>query len=480
MRGQTRRAVENRLALTLPAHGLTPADCAARTGLPADVFQAFVDDPTRVPDPELMQWLYVAGALPPWSLVAPVAELPDLFTLSGHPRPDGGRFTVAVVGGGNLGHVFVARLAARGDVEVRWLVSSEARAATLAQGMAPHGGVRLQDPDGEVTVGRPAHLTADPGVAIPGAQVVLLCLPTSHEAAAVARVAPHLDAGAWLGAVPATGGSQWMARQALAPLGRPVEVFGVSAIPWMCKSDRPGEVRVLAAKTINGHAVAGSTPGLGARVGDVLTALTGAAALDIGAFLQITLNAGNQVLHPGIMFTRFAGWDGAPLPEPPFFYDDLSAEAADTLATLDGELMDIKGAVERAAQVGLPTVLPLIISIQASYGDAILDPTDLRTTITSNRGYRGIRIPMRKVPGGYVLEPNNRVFLEDVPYGLVVLRGIADLAGVPTPKLDQILTWAQAQMGKVYLRDGRLDGPDLPESGAPQRYGITSLAGLLG
>jgi hypothetical protein len=62
MRGQTRRAVENHLALTLPAHGLTPADCAARSGLPAEDFQAFVDDPTRVPDPELMQWLYVAGA----------------------------------------------------------------------------------------------------------------------------------------------------------------------------------------------------------------------------------------------------------------------------------------------------------------------------------------------------------------------------------------------------------------------------------
>ncbi|MCA9553865.1 MAG: NAD/NADP octopine/nopaline dehydrogenase family protein [Myxococcales bacterium] len=478
MRGQFRRAVQNRLATTLPAHGITPADCAARTGLPEAVFQALVDDPSLVPDPELMQWLYVAAQLPPWELVEPLAQAPDPFALGCFSRPSG-PFTVAVVGGGNLGHAFVGQLGGREGLAVRWLVSSPERAATLAAGMTPHRGVRVRQPDGTEVVGRPEYLGADPAAAVAGAQVVLLCLPTSHEAAAVERIAPHLSPGAWLGAVPATGGFQWMARARLAAAGKQARVFGVSAIPWMCKSDRPGEVRILAAKTMNGVAVTGEGPSAGVAVADVLTALTGAAVLDIGPFLQITLNAGNQVLHPGIMHTRFAGWDGAPLSEQPFFYDDLSAAAADTLATLDGELMDIKRAVEDATQVSLPTVLPLILSIQASYGDAVEDPTDLRSTITSNRGYRGIRIPMRAAPGGYVLDPDNRVFIEDVPYGLVVLKGIATLAQVPTPKLDEILTWAQAQMGKVYLVDGALTGPDAAASGAPQSYGITTLTRLV-
>ena len=306
-----------------------------------------------------------------------------------------------------------------------------------------------------------------------GAQVVLLCLPTSHEAAALQGLLPHLDPRAMVGAVPATGGFQWMAREALARAGSTATVFGVSAIPWMCKSDRPGEARILAAKAVDGFATL--DPARAAEVGDVLSALTELPVLDIGEFLQITLNAGNQILHPGIMHARFAGWDGAPLPEPPFFYDDLSADAADTRAALDAELMDIKRAVEDATQVSLPTVLPLILSIQASYGDAIEDPTSLRSTIASNRGYRGIRIPMRAVEGGYVLEPHNRVFIEDVPYGLVVLAGLARLAGLRTPKLDELLTWAQAQMGKRYLVDGALSGPDVAESGAPQRYGLVAL-----
>ena len=38
-----------------------------------------------------------------------------------------------------------------------------------------------------------------------------------------------------------------------------------------------------------------------------------------------------------------------------------------------------------------------------------------------------------------------------VPFGLVVLRGIAELAGVPTPTIDKILLWAQNASGVRYL-----------------------------
>ena len=30
---------------------------------------------------------------------------------------------------------------------------------------------------------------------------------------------------------------------------------------------------------------------------------------------------------------------------------------------------------------------------------------------------------------------------EDVPYGLVVIRGIAEIVGVETPSIDKLLTW---------------------------------------
>ena len=55
-------------------------------------------------------------------------------------------------------------------------------------------------------------------------------------------------------------------------------------------------------------------------------------------------------------------------------------------------------------------------------------------------------------------------------------RGIAELAGVPTPNMDSVIVWCQDKMGKQYLVDsGRLTGKDLGTTRAPQTFGFTDL-----
>jgi hypothetical protein len=46
---------------------------------------------------------------------------------------------------------------------------------------------------------------------------------------------------------------------------------------------------------------------------------------------------------------------------------------------------------------------------------------------------------------------SHRYLTEDVPFGLVVLRGVAELTGVPTPTIDKIVLWAQNASGVRYL-----------------------------
>ena len=59
--------------------------------------------------------------------------------------------------------------------------------------------------------------------------------------------------------------------------------------------------------------------------------------------------------------------------------------------------------------------------------------------------------------------------------GLVVTRGIAELAGVPTPHMDDVILWCQKMLGKEYIVDGKLTGKDLHSTRAPQHYGFTDL-----
>ena len=62
---------------------------------------------------------------------------------------------------------------------------------------------------------------------------------------------------------------------------------------------------------------------------------------------------------------------------------------------------------------------------------------------------------------------------EDIPYGLVVIRGIAEIVGVETPNIDKVLLWSQEKMGKEYLVNSKIQGKDVEKSRAPQRNGLT-------
>ena len=58
-------------------------------------------------------------------------------------------------------------------------------------------------------------------------------------------------------------------------------------------------------------------------------------------------------------------------------------------------------------------------------------------------------------------------------------RGVAELAGLPTPVIDRVITWAQAHLGQAYLVEGKLRGRNLTASRAPQRYRFSSLDELV-
>merc|ERR1712206_50955 len=101
------------------------------------------------------------------------------------------------------------------------------------------------------------------------------------------------------------------------------------------------------------------------------------------------------------------------------------------------------------------------------------------TCIKTCDGFKGFKCPMKEVEGGWAPDFANRYFTEDIPEGTAMYKGIADLAGVETPVLDEIMGFFQKFMGKEYLKDGKLAGADVPATKSPQRFGVTTLEALL-
>ena len=91
---------------------------------------------------------------------------------------------------------------------------------------------------------------------------------------------------------------------------------------------------------------------------------------------------------------------------------------------------------------------------------------------------------MKSLPPGEVkvkLNLNARFFWEDLPYGLVILKNIGDIVGVPTPNIVRNIRFHQEFMPVKYVDEkGDLILEEVKKScGAPIAYGIETIDQLV-
>ena len=377
---------------------------------------------------------------------------------------------ITVCGGGHGAHTLVAVAACNLGCPVDLYAPFADEAARLRAGVAAHGGLEVT---GAVQAqARPRRISADPAEVIPGSEMVLLVLPAFGHEATLRQIAPFLDRQAWVGAIPARGGFDYCAARVLQEHGRDDGgIFGLQTLPWACRIEEYGQVvHVLGVK----QAVdAASRPA--ARVGQLVPLLARMLGLDVDAaasFLALTLANTGQLIHPGIMYGLFARWGGAPFRTAPLFYQGLDEEGACVLADLSDEVQAIRARLDEA--LDLSAVRPLKDWLMRAYGEAIADPSNLRSAFVTNQAYAGLKAPMRQVAsGGFVPDFSVRYLAEDVPFGLAVSRAIAALSGVETPVMDRVIDWTGERLGKDYL------GRNAGQTRSPQNYGLDSLERLI-
>jgi len=173
--------------------------------------------------------------------------------------------------------------------------------------------------------------------------------------------------------------------------------------------------------------------------------------------------------------------EGVVYPENPLFYESWDDESTEWLMKINDERLAIwKAIVTKYPNAGKVEEVPDMFSyIKAIYGPQVKDPSTFTSAIRSCDGYKGFRCPMKAEGDGFVPDFANRYFTEDIPEGVAMYKGIADLAGVPTPVMDEIVCFFQTFMGKEYIKDGKLAGANVGETKSPQAFGITSLEALL-
>jgi NAD/NADP octopine/nopaline dehydrogenase, alpha-helical domain len=394
---------------------------------------------------------------------------------------------ITICGGGNAAHALVGLLAAQGSHLVNLYLSFDSEARQWQAGIASQGGIEVLQNE-TTRLGRPHTISCDPSQVLPNSQLVILALPAFAHQAVLGQIAPYLDDGVWLGAIPARGAFDLCAWDALGEKCFSLTLFGLQSLPWACRITEYGRsVKILGAKARLD--LAASPTAQAALLSQSLGELLGIQLDPASSFLSLTLAGTGQLIHPGILYGRFHDWDGLPLAEAPLFYQGVDAYTAAILGQMSAEVQHLRQALQgRFPSLDLSAVRPLAEWLQRSYPYDILDSSSLQAMFNTNRSYAGLRVPVQPqtvrmqsgLPSeGLLPDFQSRYLSEDVPFGLVPTRGIAELAGVVTPAIDRVIQWAQARLNQEYLVDGKLCGRHLAATRAPQRYGLYSMEQLV-
>ena len=403
--------------------------------------------------------------------------------------------TVVICGGGNGTHV-LAGLAPTvndfKDVYVLSTFSDEAKRITEAAS-SQDGEIHVrrcrEGPNGEdiLVKGKPTKVTNDPSV-VAEADLIVFVMPAFAHGGYLKAIKPYLrktgskapGGRVILGAMPGESGFDAQAQSILGEeLFGSIALFALQTLPWAARLAKYGKlVDVLGTKLAVDIAVTPAPMGK-----EVVGAVQKLMASEfprlnlIPSMLTITLMNPNQIAHPTITWGQYRDWDGkTPFDQPPPFYDGVTKEMDDMMSKISDEMLEIKKFLETNYNLDLTGFLHLKDWMVFTYGDKIGDQSSLYSIFHSFEGYRGLTHPMIKTKEGKYL-PNfqHRYLSEDVPLGLIVTKGVAELCGIKTPNMDIVIDFCSKAYGKSFIKDGKVAGPDVGITRSPQAYGITSI-----
>jgi NAD/NADP octopine/nopaline dehydrogenase, alpha-helical domain/NAD-dependent glycerol-3-phosphate dehydrogenase N-terminus len=403
---------------------------------------------------------------------------PPPLGVSGPPRP-----VLVICGSGNAGHALAVVSSQNFDGVVDWLVGSEEKADLLrrsasADGLQSTGVIKAR-------ADKLRTISSDPSQVIPDADIVLILVPAFAHAAVLDRIKPYVGETAAIGCLPTRGGFEFEASQFFPDVyaGRRGRIFGLQTLPWSTRVVSPGEVvhfGAVKAKVVLAALRASDGPELAGQLSKIL----GTQIVATAGFLNLTLGNPGQFVHPGLMYGHFRFWQGEEYDEDniPMFYADVTEEMGTLVEQLSSDAIAVARALEVQSRgsFDLRGVVPVHEWLRSSYSHVTADQTTVATCFRTGP-IQARKAPMTEIsPRRFVPNFHYRYLSEDVPYGLVVTRALAEIANVATPAIDEVIYWAQSKMQKVYLAHGKVQGPNARDLPIPRNYGVSTLSDLIG
>jgi opine dehydrogenase len=430
--------------------------------------------------------------------------------------------TTCIVGGGNSAHVLIPLLTEAGhNVTLLTRRPGDWKDDVECEVQDGRTGVTL-----DVHMGRLTAKSTDPAKVIPQADIIILCMPVHAYRPALVHLAPFVNrdkSHVFIGTIFGQAGFNWMVHAEVEKAQNLTNVvtFAIGNIPWICRTAEYGRKGInYGPKTINTVAVSPRDQFETLNtilLGDLSYRPFGRGRFELAEFMDLTMSCDNQIIHPARcygLWKRYGGqWkskDSVPL-----FYRDFDEMSADILTKLEDEYTSIRSALKARFPERTFKYMLSYLELEALNHHQQDAAVDVLSSLRDSIQLSSIQTPVVPVANDsdesdddqdekkhedkenlwkgwegakkcfYELDTTGRFFTDDIPYGLLIAKWLAQELGVnETPMIDQVIMWAQRLRGEHFLDgDGKIDTDyclaEKYRCGIPLSYGITDLEDML-
>ncbi len=362
---------------------------------------------------------------------------------------------IGICGGGNIAHSLIGMFGSNSANEVRLLTRKPEQWQKQ---------IRVKNLEGDDLVGNLAVISDDASQIIPECDLIILALPSQARESLIKQIAPFVSENTWLGSFPGMGNFELICHKCLPLKEKNIRVFASQRVPCIARVSEYGKEVIMTSKK-NSMAIATLNLNRVNEISEMLATLLHMEIIPLNNFLEVTLSTSNPILHPARMYALFKDIKADELwEENPTFYESWSLESSEILIKMDEEVHNLLEKIP----FDLSGIKPLLEHYDSTNAE------ELTHKLTSIQAFKGLLSPMKKMGNAYKVDLESRYFIEDISYGLILIKDIASLFSINTPTIDQVIYWAQNLLNKDYLVDGKLIGSDCEELLLHPSFEITS------
>ena len=309
--------------------------------------------------------------------------------------------------------------------------------------------------------------TDNPEKAFAEANVIFITYPAFLRKDFVNNFGKFIKEGTYLGFVPGYGGIEYSCGELLE---RGVKIFGFQRVPYVARVNSEEKVANILSK--KGQLYIGAIPNSQTEtICKIVEQLLDIPVQPLKEYLSITLAPSNPLLHITGLYNVFKDYKkGDVYSRQLRFYEEWNDETSEILFEYDNELQNICKAL---VPLDLSEVVPLPIYYES------LTPQEMTKKLKNIEAFKSVLVPLINTKEGYYIDLKSRMFIEDYPFGVCVIKDFARMTGVNTPTIDMLLRFYERLSNHRYFEINGKYTKEIEQTGIPGINGLLTVDDII-